>query len=69
METIEKIKHILKKHFSIVENEDWYNADVIAGEIAKVFSSKPPVIKSACDKHDWQLIAPNSSRCRKCGAV
>jgi hypothetical protein len=32
-------------------------------------TTKPDVIKSGCDKHDWQLIAPNSSRCRKCGAV
>ena len=31
--------------------------------------NKSDVIKSVCDKHDWQLIAPNSSRCRKCGAV
>ena len=34
-----------------------------------MITEKQDVIKSVCDKHDWQLIAPNSSRCRKCGAV
>lgn len=36
---------------------------------AKQIFVQPDVIKSVCDKHDWQLIAPNSSRCRKCGAT
>ena len=38
-------------------------------ELEKVVLPQADVIKSVCDKHDWQLIAPNSSRCRKCGAV
>jgi hypothetical protein len=36
---------------------------------ANCLNKQADVIKSVCDKHDWQLIAPNSSRCRKCGAV
>lgn len=39
METIKKIKQILHQHFFIVEHEDWYDAETIAEELAKVFSS------------------------------
>ena len=38
MTTIEKIKQVLNKHFYIVENEDWYDADVIAEDLAKVIA-------------------------------
>ena len=47
MKTIEKIKQVLHKHFYIVENEDWYDADVIAEDLAKVIAVQNDVISNS----------------------
>ena len=35
----EKIKQCLRQHLFLIEQEDWYDADTIAEDLAKVFSS------------------------------